>query len=62
MNTPSAQEKHRMVVKKIGDRVIRLVMGDIIDLEVEAFVYDITADAKLGSGYGSAITARGRRA
>ena len=48
-----------MVVKKIGDRVIRLVMGDIIDLEVEAFVYDITADAKLGSGYGSAITTRG---
>ena len=48
-----------MVVKKIGDRVIRLVLGDITDLEVEAFVYDITADAKLGSGYGSAITTRG---
>ena len=48
-----------MVVKKIGDKVIRLVMGDITDMEVDAFVYDITADAKLGSGYGSAITTRG---
>jgi O-acetyl-ADP-ribose deacetylase (regulator of RNase III) len=28
-------------------------------MEVEAFVYDITADAKLGTGYGGAITARG---
>jgi len=48
-----------MVQKKIGDRVIRLVMGDITDLEVEAFVFDITEDAKLGSGYGSAIATRG---
>jgi O-acetyl-ADP-ribose deacetylase (regulator of RNase III) len=44
---------------KIGDRSIRLVLGDITDLEVEAFVYDITEDAKLGSGYGSAIASRG---
>jgi O-acetyl-ADP-ribose deacetylase len=48
-----------MVEKKIGDKVIRLVRGDITNLEVEAFVFDITADAKLGSGYGSAIAQRG---
>jgi O-acetyl-ADP-ribose deacetylase (regulator of RNase III) len=45
--------------KKVGNTVIRAVVGDITDMEVEAFVYDITADAKLGTGYGGAITARG---
>ncbi len=48
-----------MVEKKIGDRVIKLVKGDITDLAVEAFVFDITSDCKLGSGYGGAITVRG---
>jgi O-acetyl-ADP-ribose deacetylase (regulator of RNase III) len=48
-----------MVEKKIGDKVIRLVRGDITNLEVEAFVYDITSDVKLGSGYGGAISQRG---
>lgn len=48
-----------MVEKKIGDKVIRLEVGDITDMEVEAFVFDITADAKLGSGYGGAIATRG---
>ena len=48
-----------MAEKKIGDKVIRLVRGDITNLEVEAFVYDITADAKLGTGYGGAISQRG---
>lgn len=48
-----------MVEKKIGDKTIRLVKGDITDMEVEAFVYDITEDAKLSSGYGGAITVRG---
>jgi O-acetyl-ADP-ribose deacetylase (regulator of RNase III) len=48
-----------MVEKKIGDRVIKLVRGDITDLEVDAFVYDLSADCKLGSGYGSAIATRG---
>lgn len=47
-----------MVKKKIGKRVIRLVVGDIADLDVDAFVYDITEDAKLGSGYGGAIASR----
>jgi O-acetyl-ADP-ribose deacetylase len=48
-----------MVEKKIGDKVLRLVRGDITNLDVEAFVYDITADAKLSSGYGGAIAQRG---
>lgn len=47
-----------MVEKKVGDKVIRLVVGDITDIEIQAFVFDITEDAKLGSGYGGAITGR----
>lgn len=48
-----------MLERKVGDKVIRLVRGDITDTEVEAFVFDITQDAKLGSGYGGAIAQRG---
>ncbi len=47
-----------MAERKIGDRVIRLVVGDITDLEIEAFVYDIDEDAQVGSGYGTAISGR----
>lgn len=45
--------------RKIGDKTIRLVRGDITDMEVDAFVFDITADCRLGSGYGGAIAMRG---
>lgn len=48
-----------MVEHKVGDKVVRLVRGDITDMEVEAFVFDITSDCKLGSGYGGAIAQRG---
>ena len=48
-----------MVEKRVGNHVIKLVRGDITDLAVDAFVYDLTADCKLGSGYGGAIAARG---
>ena len=48
-----------MVEKRIGNKVIRLVRGDITDLEVEAFAFDITSDCQLGSGYGGAIAQRG---
>jgi O-acetyl-ADP-ribose deacetylase (regulator of RNase III) len=48
-----------MPEKRVGEKVMRLVRGDITNLEVEAFVFDITADAKLGSGYGGAIAQRG---
>jgi O-acetyl-ADP-ribose deacetylase len=48
-----------MTERAIGDKVIRVIRGDITDMPVEAFVYDITADCKLSSGYGGAIAARG---
>jgi O-acetyl-ADP-ribose deacetylase (regulator of RNase III) len=47
------------VERRIGERVIRLVRGDITETEVDAFVYDITEDVRLGSGFGSAIQQRG---
>jgi O-acetyl-ADP-ribose deacetylase (regulator of RNase III) len=45
--------------KKVGDRVLRLAIGDIADQDVEAFVYDIRSDVKLGTGLGGAISVRG---
>jgi O-acetyl-ADP-ribose deacetylase (regulator of RNase III) len=48
-----------MVERKIGNKVMRLVRDDITDLDVEAFVFDITPDMKLGAGYGAAIQQRG---
>ena len=48
-----------MAEKKIGDKVLRLVREDITEMEVDAFVFDITEDVKLGSGFGSAIQQRG---
>jgi O-acetyl-ADP-ribose deacetylase (regulator of RNase III) len=51
-----------MVEKRIGNKVIRLVRGDITDMQVEAFAFDITSDCQLGSGYGGAIAQRGGKA
>lgn len=48
-----------MIEKSIGNKVIRLVRGDITELEVDAIVHDITGDLKLGGGFGSAIQQRG---
>ncbi len=48
-----------MAERHIGDKVLRLVRGDITDMEVEAFVFDITENVKLGSGFGGAIQQRG---
>ena len=48
-----------MAEKQIGNKVLRLVRGDITDMEIEAFVFDITEDVKLGSGFGGAIQQRG---
>jgi O-acetyl-ADP-ribose deacetylase (regulator of RNase III) len=48
-----------MVERKIGDKSLRLVREDITEMEVDAFVFDITEDVKLGSGFGSAIQQRG---
>ena len=38
---------------------LRLIKGDITDLEVEAFVFYARPDLALGSGFGSAIARRG---
>jgi O-acetyl-ADP-ribose deacetylase (regulator of RNase III) len=43
----------------VGKGSIRLIKGDITDLEVEAFVFYARHDLQLGSGYGTAITMRG---
>ncbi len=51
-----------MVERKIGNSVVKLVRGDITDMEVEAFVYDLSANCKLDSGYGGAISQRGGKA
>ena len=48
-----------MAEKKIGNKVLRLVREDITEMEVDAFVFDITEDVKLGSGFGGAIQQRG---
>jgi O-acetyl-ADP-ribose deacetylase (regulator of RNase III) len=48
-----------MAEKQIGNKVLRLVRGDITDMEIDAFVFDITGDVKLGSGFGGAIQQRG---
>jgi O-acetyl-ADP-ribose deacetylase (regulator of RNase III) len=44
---------------QIKGSTIRLVKGDITDLEVESFIYYARSDLSLGSGYGNAISMRG---
>ena len=46
----------------VAGRTVELVKGDITQVEVDAFIYDITEDAKLGSGFGGAISVRGGKA
>mgnify|MGYP001609385362 CR=1 FL=1 len=48
-----------MVEQKIGERVVQLKREDLTALDVEAFVFDIDSDMKLGAGFGSAIQRRG---
>jgi O-acetyl-ADP-ribose deacetylase (regulator of RNase III) len=48
-----------MVERRIGDRVVRLIRGDLTALDVQALVFDIDSDMKLGAGFGSAIQRRG---
>ena len=47
------------VERRIGERVVRIVRDDITGMDVDAFVFDITEDLKLGAGHGSAIQQRG---
>lgn len=43
----------------VNGKTLRLVKGDITDLEVEAFVYYAQHNLNLGSGFGTAIATRG---
>jgi O-acetyl-ADP-ribose deacetylase (regulator of RNase III) len=45
--------------RKINRTNVRVVKGDITDLEIDAFVYYARPDLKLGSGFGTAISVRG---
>jgi O-acetyl-ADP-ribose deacetylase (regulator of RNase III) len=47
------------VVKGVNGKTIRLEKGDLTALPVDAFVFYAREDLELGSGFGSAITARG---
>jgi O-acetyl-ADP-ribose deacetylase (regulator of RNase III) len=44
---------------RIKNSLVRLVLGDITKLEVDAFVYCARHDLALGSGFGGAIAIRG---
>jgi len=44
---------------RIRDSVVRLVKGDITELEVDAFVFYAQSDLALGSGFGGMVTVRG---
>ncbi|MFC1678994.1 macro domain-containing protein [Elusimicrobiota bacterium] len=48
-----------MIIRKVNGKMFSLVMGDISDMEVDAFVFYAQHDLRLGSGYGTAITQRG---
>lgn len=48
-----------MTEKTVNGRSVRLVKGDITDLDAEGFVFYATEDLVLGSGYGTAISVRG---
>jgi len=43
----------------INGSTVRLIKGDITDLEIESFVFYARHDLALGSGYGTAISVRG---
>jgi len=45
--------------RRVNQTLVRLVKGDITDMEVEAFVYYARNDLQLGAGYGNAISMRG---
>ncbi|MGD8867120.1 MAG: macro domain-containing protein [Gemmatimonadales bacterium] len=44
---------------QIADCIVRLIKGDITDLDVDAFVFYAQSDLTLGSGFGGAIAVRG---
>ena len=44
---------------QIHDSVLRLIRGDITEIEVDGFVFYAQPDLALGSGFGGAISVRG---
>ncbi len=48
-----------MTEKQWNGKTIRLMKGDVTDLEVDAFAFYAAEDLSLGSGYGTAIAVRG---
>ena len=45
--------------KRINQTVVRLIIGDITDIEIDAFVYYAEHSLSVGTGFGTAISARG---
>lgn len=45
--------------KQINQSTIRLIKGDITDIDVEAFVFYARPNLKLGAGFGNAVSVRG---
>lgn len=48
-----------MMEKRIKDSVLRLQKGDLTAMDIEAIAFYASPNLKLGSGFGSAIAARG---
>ena len=44
---------------RVNGRTLRIIKGDITDLEIESFVYYAQHDLSIGSGFGTAIAMRG---
>ncbi len=44
---------------KVKNSTLRLVKGDLTDMDIESFVFYARDDLELGSGFGTAITLRG---
>src|SRR3972149_1302115 len=47
------------LTRNVGESIIRLQKGDIVNLQVDAIVYYARSDLQLGSGFGGAISVRG---
>jgi O-acetyl-ADP-ribose deacetylase (regulator of RNase III) len=44
---------------QVGNRTLKLIVGDLTALDIEAFVFYAAHNLQLGSGFGTAVTIRG---
>lgn len=44
---------------KVNESSMRLMIGDVTDIEIQSFVFYAQHDLKIGSGFGTAIAVRG---